>query len=354
MKIALVCSANLDYMPYTRQYIEHFESRGVKYDVINWDRLQIDQKSEYTYRDKKKDHRRNYFDYIRYSNFIKEIISRNKYDRIIVFSLQLGFFLRKLLLEKYNSRSILDIRDYNKIAKYYDFKRIIKNTHYTVISSRGFLEWLIRQDNVIINHNTNITCYDKDIPVNSHKEETTELSYIGAIRDSETQIKLISELTNRKDIILSYHGEGEEEETKRIIDYVRANNIKNILITGKYQVNEEKYLYDKADIVNIIIPVNDKNSKTLLPNRLYNAVFFGKPVVTLKGNYVASVIEQFGLGLVINSIEEAEKIVSYFHNYDYQAYLKNRNSFLDKVIEENNNFKRCLDQYLFGDVEVAT
>lgn len=67
-----------------------------------------------------------------------------------------GFLLHDILLSKYSNNYILDIRDYT-YEKYGFYLRIIhkliNNSSFTAISSRGFKKFLGESDKLVVNHN---------------------------------------------------------------------------------------------------------------------------------------------------------------------------------------------------------
>lgn len=348
MKIALICPSNLLYMPYVQNYRYLLDKYKVNYEVIYWDRFHTETKKKaLVYIDGKKGHSRNILDYLKYTKFIKRRLKSEKYDKVIVFGLQLAFFLQKTL-QKYTGNYLIDIRDYNRIAKYFSFKKIIEASRHTVISSKGFEEWLPESEKYIINHNTRNIKIEK---VNSFLDKSNKinLSYIGTLRDLKINIKLIESLKNNRNYTLYYHGDG--MINNEIKEYLSDNNIDNVRVTGLYKPVEEPELYINSHIINVLIPTTDINSKTLLPNRLYNAVFYGKPVLTVQGTYVADLIKKYQLGIVLNSLESIDNDVQeYFDGFDLDSYNKGRELFLKNVINDNKKFENVIKAFIHGEI----
>lgn len=72
---------------------------------------------------------------------LKQIIEKGKYDRIVILNTLPGILLSDILLEKFESRYILDIRDYT--YEKYGFYRnrvnqLIDHSFISTISSMGF------------------------------------------------------------------------------------------------------------------------------------------------------------------------------------------------------------------------
>ena len=145
------------YMPYVKNYEQILIEQNIDYDIINWDRFQIEEISENTYRDKKNGHQRGFFDYLKYKEFLITKLNSNHYDKIIVFGIQLSYFLKKVIKEKYKGKYIIDIRDHNKILNFFKLEELIDCSAITVLSSPGYTEWLPKSNKYEINHNTQIS-----------------------------------------------------------------------------------------------------------------------------------------------------------------------------------------------------
>lgn len=338
MKIALICPSNIFSMPYVISYEKFLKDKNINYVIINWDRLQIEEPNNaFKYRDKKKGHQRKFWDYVKYKKFVLNILKKEKFDKVIIFTLQLSYFFKDYLMKQYKEKYILDIRDYNKIFKFYKFKKLIDNSSFTVISSPGYKMWLPKSEKYVINHNTTFRKIDDLEPLKIEwNNKKISIYTIGIIRHWDVNINLVNQLKNNEEYKLIFHGEGTiNDDLKK---YVKDQKIKNVQVFGRYNKEEEKNIYKNATLINIML-YDDINSKGVLANRLYNSVVFGKPMLTLKGTYLADQVEQYNLGLVLDSFEEMEhKINNYLNYFNADNYEKGRVEFFQKVIEDNNYF----------------
>ena len=193
-----------------------------------------------------------------------------------------------------------------------------------------------------LNH-TQLNSIEKLSKINKNlkNKEVIIVNYIGSIRDYKINIDFISSLKNNCSIKMNYHGAG--VINKDIENYLLSNGVKNVVLTGRYMKEEEQNLYIQTDIVNILIPNNTINSKTLLPNRLYNATIYGKPVIAYHGTYLAEIVEKYHLGLVLKSFDNIEDTMKdYIRNLNIEIYDRYRRTFLENVLKENNLFKTRL------------
>jgi len=340
MKVALICPSNILYMPYVGNYEMILKENNINYDIINWDRFHIENiDNNLKYRDFKIGHQRNFFDYYKYKKFIINCLNMVHYDKVIVFGIQLTFFLKNILQKKFKYKYIIDIRDYNKIINFFNIKKVIDNSYFTVISSPGYKEWLPNSGKYIINHNTQISSINTLKEVKQFKKkDKINIAYIGAIRDLQININLINSLKNSDRINIYFHGEGKINND--IIKYINANNIKNVYLTGRYKKEEEENLYRKSDLINVLRYFNGINNKTALPNRLYNSVIYGKFMLAFEGTYLSELIKRYNLGIVIDSFDNLEgKVINFLYNINIEDYNNGRIAFVEKVLKENREFE---------------
>lgn len=347
MKIALICPSNMLYMPYISNYTRILDEINVDYNVIIWDRFGIEKVSEFTYRDSKIGHQRNFLDYYKYSRFALRILKENNYDKVIVFGIQLVFFLKRSLIREYTNKFVIDIRDYNVIIKYFNIKKAIDNSSFTVLSSPGYNEWLPKNNKYIINHNTQIESLDelKEVKI-SHSSIDNKISVgcIGALRDYKVNISFIESLKNSIVLQLNYHGEG--NINKNISKFLIEYNIENVDLTGRYNKEEEPELYNKNNIINVLRYNDGINNRTALPNRLYNAAIYGKPMLAFEGTQLAQIIKDYDLGLVLNTFDQtAIEIVEYLNYRNTEKFDAGRRKFLCSVIQDNIRFKEMIKRF---------
>jgi hypothetical protein len=349
MKIALVCPSNKLYMPYVSTYEKILRESNVDYTIIYWDRFKLEESdSIFKYQDKKIGHQRNYLDYYKYKNFVINHLINKNYDKIIVFTLQLSYFLKKYLIKNHAGNYVIDIRDYNKIFKYSNFQHLIANSAFTVISSPGYRIWLPESSKYVINHNTTIDNLDNLVPLSqtmNNKKNTINIATIGVLRHWDVTVDLVESLKNIKEFNLDFHGEGTINQ--KLKTHVIENNINNVNVYGRYQEDVLEQLYSKADLINTLLHSNNINCRTLLTNRLYNAALYGKPMLSLRGTYLADQIRKYKLGLVIDSFDGiSSKIKEYMSEFNKLDYESGRISFFKEVIGENIYFSAQLKTFI--------
>lgn len=113
-----------------------------------------------------------------------------------------------------------------------------------------------------------------------------------------------------------------------------------INVTGRYPSCAERDLYLNSDFINMFMSANSLNNKTCLSNRLYNASFYGVPLLAIQGSYMSDIISKFHLGLVFFDIHDLyltfdERI----KDFDWCLYESGRSDFFKMLAIENDKFK---------------
>lgn len=354
MKLALIQPSNLLHAPYLNYYRDILDKEEVEYDIINWNRLAIENEdTTYSYNrngDLKSNIFKKIFDYYLFSRYVRKLLHKNKYDKIIIFIPQFAIYLSNIFKKEYKDKYILDIRDYGKANMYYKkLDEIIRNSYLTVISSEGYKDWLPEEYSYIISHNTDIKEYKLDSESNKvdikSKEEIT-ISNIGSIRNYDENIKVINAFSNKKGYKLNYIGKGMcEEELK---EYCIKNNIFNVSFYGRYEKEDELSFYKKSDIINIITPKNNYGNNTAMANRLYNAIITGCPVIVRRGTYMSKIVEKYNLGILIDlDRDDIVKMVNnYMQGFDYYTFIKGCNDFFEKVEQDQKIFEEKVKEFI--------
>ena len=128
----------------------------------------------------------------------------------------------------------------------------------------------------------------------------------------------------------------------------RAKSLSNIRVLGEYC---EEELGDKLIDVHFLWAcdfTDGLNSKLLLPNRLYQGVFYRKPLIAAAGTAAGYVVEHYDIGIVLEdfSAVNLSHCLSAVTQEQYDQWVNNCARLSDRVLrgDEWRNFLRVLDQ----------
>ncbi len=360
--IGIICFWDRAATPYLAKYEQLLHEQNAPFDVIMWSRKSSD--NEISVKDNiitinqecsgsKVQKMRAFF---KWRRTIIKLLSEKKYDALIVLSTVPAVLLYFQLVGKYTERFIFDIRDYT-LEKNMFFKNVVmnlvKNSAFTAISSKGYMRWLDDSEKININHN--ITIEDETVEFPSYKNKKTySFAFVGNVRlDTQTKALLL-QLNNNPNFYQYFYGRivpgCEIEQLKE--DY----NIKNLFLPGAFTVHDKKNIFKDVDIINCVYANAEKEEdislgdSTPLPNRLYDAITFYRPIVCSKGTYLSELVEQYHLGCSINGFDRCagEQILRYLQEFDLDSFIMGCNLLRKVVLDEERRFKSKCSEIIRG------
>ncbi len=351
MKVAIVIPSVHWNCPYADIYARIFEDHGVNYDIISFNRKLDKEDTKY------------HFDYglsnnsgslkklianLKYCSFVKKVLKEEKYDRLVVFSSQLGIGLLHTLLSKYKGKYIFDYRDLSVEQRIkYPFKKLLEGSYMNVISSPGFKRVLPQGYEYIICHNFNISIAEKAIHRNNTegwRNGKKHILTIGGIRDYSANVQVINAIRNNDTYSLSFVGRGESSED--LSNYCKKNGITNVSFMGFYKKEEEAGYIKDADFINIFYP-RRLTHDTAVSNRFYNSLIHKKPMITTANTTQGDFTENYGLGVALEDCNDLiNRLESFQKGNDFSSYSNRCNVLLLQFIDEQHLFEKKVLEFV--------
>lgn len=349
MKIALLIQNNLWFCPYVKIYTDLLDLWGISYDKIYWNRDNSDQPEGIPYNGPKVQSKyAKLIGYFLYSRFIRKIVTKNKYDKIIVFSPQIGIFISKYLSKYYRNKYILDYRDLsieqNPILQK-PFQKLLENSYANVISSPGFKKYLPKST-YVISHNFDVGEVKRALVKKVHRYSINpiEILTIGGIRDFESNCQIIEALSNKGGYLLKFVGRGPAKES--LEKFSKGLGTNNIIFEGFYKKENEANYIEGCSYMNIFYP-ELKTHSSALSNRFYNSLIYKKPMIVTKGQIQGEHAEKYNVGIAIsNGKELIEKIREWEKKINFEEYESNCNTLLKQFITDYEIFKDTLKSFV--------
>lgn len=359
MRFLIVAFHPRSMTPYAKQYEDAIIKACHDYDILFWDRFSnapLEKKSnEFIF------HRictlggnrlKKLYPFYLFRKTLRKIITNGKYNKIVILNTMPGFLLHDILLKYYQGRYVLDIRDYT-YEKYNFYLRtvhqLIDNSFFTAISSRGFKRFLGDKDKLVINHNISNFDNIEEIPSLTKDKKVINIGFVGAIRYFDENVTLIKSLQNSS-YLLAYYGR--EAADCHLKDFCKNMNITNAKFFGEFKNEEKPFLYKNIDMINSFYGNMKMEVQSLLPNRLYDALIFKKPIIATEGTYLAEVVRKYAIGFSLpgsqdyNQIEYRRKIEEYINNFDPDTFTNNAEKLLEVVIKEQKMFHKRIDEFV--------
>lgn len=350
--ISLIFFGDLKYCPYIQRYIERLELKKSEYEVLFWNRggFKLELPANYHWYDSASDESlgkvKKMIDFMGFRKWVKKLIVESKSDSIILLSTLTGIFLSDIL-KRYKKKYVFDIRDYS-YEKFGFFrkieKKIIKNSFFTAISSKGFKNFLPEHDYVIA-HNFN----RKEIKDEyEFKKQNIPLKVVwnGTVRFFDFQKHYLDALKNDDRFEFIYHGAGTDLEQYK--SYCKQNNIKNAVFTGPYNNADKAKLLDGAAILNNCYGGKDGDElRFAVSNRYYDGLIYRIPQIVEPGGYKAVITEENDAGIALNADGDfGDRLYNYYISIDESAFNNSCRRALDEIIKEDDIYISEIDRFI--------
>lgn len=250
------------------------------------------------------------------------IFKKNKNINVLYYSFAFDI---SLICRFYKKKYVYEISDL--VYEYFTYKFIrvffakidkslIAKSFLCVMTSKGFYDYLYPQkklENVIIQPNRVDSCFlnleRTLVPINS---ENLTFSYVGAFRYPNTVFrfaKVIGKMYPQHKFLFF----GDSHLTDQVKEI--ANNYKNVEYHGQFKNPEDlPYIYSQINIVVACYDIKAINERIAEPNKLYESLFFNKPIVVSKNTFLEKqVLEKYKCGFAIDASKD-ENITAFIDN----------------------------------------
>ncbi|GGW40857.1 hypothetical protein [Arenibacter certesii] len=357
MKIALLFPNNVFTSPYLKYYKNILEKENIEYDLYTWDRNGVDEEGCIPFKNKVNVSLPllRTLDFIKFRAFLTGHLKKNNYDKVIVFSGQLGILMGDYLFKYYPKKYILDIRDFSPVMNYFKnrFAKLVEQSFFVCISSNGFKQWLPPKGNYVLGHNIDIHLVEESLNNFPNREKTFEkktlkVDTIGQIKDFNSDAKFIDQLKNDKRFEMEFIGFG--HALPNLKEKINSEQVENIKFHGPYEKKEEPHLLKNTDLINILISRFDSNKgSTLLSNRLYLSALYNIPCIVNGDTEQSKIIKKYNLGIVVDRYEELpQKLITYRDNFCHHSFKNGCRAFLNDVKKDYSFFEKNVTNFLIA------
>ena len=353
--VGIICPANRKYAPYVENYINVLEKIGAEYKILTWNKAGIEENVDFSlnFKVRDSDSKKMLIGYVKFIFECKKYLRKNRIDKLIILTAAPAFFMGLRFLNKYRQKYILDIRDDSPFIRKFSrkFKKICSLAKEVIVSSNNFSEWTGRD--TVLCHNVNLH-YVYDHLHEAAKKDfqmPIRLVFAGMMIEKDVNLLVVEKLANDQNFILSYIGKPNRNK-QEIEKFAEDHAVNNITFQGTYQKEEIVGIYkENADIINILRAKTTVN-RNALPNKMYDAVLSGVPLIVFDHNEaIAKYVQEYSLGIVVseNDINSLSKcIIEKLNSFDYDLYKEGRQAFLNQVILDMNIYDNTIREFVLA------
>jgi len=251
---------------------------------------------------------------------------------------KLGFFGKSL--EKILINVVKEVPDYYVITSpgfyhgYYEKYGFDKN--------KFFVFENVPQKNIFKTYEIN--------PEKIMNKEKLVIGYIGAVAYYSSLKALFEACNNIENVEIVIAGKGPDSEKVEN----EAKKYKNVKVLGRYNYEQDiSRLYSMVDVVYSLYNVDNYNVKLLLPNKLYEAIVCGKPIIVAKDTYLEEYVKELGVGFSApyKDVDALKALIEDIYNNREKLSdisrkcMEIRNNYFYETVEEE--FLKWLEQIYF-------
>lgn len=298
---------------------------------------------------------------IKFQQFIYKWLKvhRREYDVVHAYDLDTGFTAQRAA-KAFHKIFIYDIPDYYCDSHFYTglLRKAVILVENSVINS-AFATIICTEDRIkqisgsnpkrlyVIHNTPNVSV----VYMEPSKENIVKLAYIGIFGNGRFLREICEFVSNHKN--LEFHIGGYGANMEEFFSSMSEKN-KNIIYYGKVPYQRTLEIERGADILPIIYNPSLNENVYAAPNKFYEALALGKPMIMAKRTGMSSVLEKYDLGETIEynseSFEKAiERLIA--RKGEWAEIEKREQALYESTYSWNEMEKRI--HRLYDEVELA-
>lgn len=334
--------------PRVQKYCDYLVNENIDYRIFCWDRdMKYSDDELHTYFHEKAGYGtglKNIFGIIKFNKFLFWQLYKHQKSYDVIHACDFDTILPALFFKVFYRKSIIyDIFDWfvdsrhfsNKFVKHtilFIEKLALRLSDAVIICDeerKSQLNYCPKKLWILPNiPSFNFSLYDTTTTKENSAEKTITLSYVGTMPADRGIDKLLECVKNNPILQLNIAGFGIMD--KLVLKY--SNEYSNIRFFGTVPYEKGMRIMANSDIIVAIYEKSVLNNVYAAPNKYYEGLYLGKPILTTKGTLVGKHTEQYNTGFVIG--ETLEEMESFFK----QNKLKYR------IMEYGQNAKKVWNE----------
>lgn len=278
---------------------------------------------------------KNIFSLLKYQYYLFTCLRKNhqKYDVIHSFDLDTGF-VSYLISKIYKKKFVYHIADFfadsrpGIPSKLYNVVRylelyVVNHSDLTIVCTEKRLEQIFGSNpkKVITVHNSPVIQDNEfnNIYPTRLDNEYLKIGYVGGLSNARFILELLEIASNNSNVQVDIAGYGNVQES--VIKY--ADKYPNINYFGTLNYSKSLELYSKVDLIFAMYDPSVKNNQLSAPNKFYESLLLGKPIVVSNGTGVDELVNKENVGYTIDYTTEAlSELIEYLFNNKKDLIIK--------------------------------
>jgi len=248
--------------------------------------------------------------YLSFQFNMRKWLRRHDFDIVHACDFDTAFFSHGLVKRK-KEKFVFDIFDFlfgepkgivQKIVKKAQL-RIINRADATLICTEERKKQIFGSTprKLTVIHNTPASAQIKQCVAKTKNTDRIKIVYVGILQDYRLLKEIADAVSGNENIELHVGGFGKYEDFFKEMD----SNHDNIYFYGRLTYDETLSLERECDIMLAIYDPSIENHRFAAPNKFYESLMLGKPVVMVKNTGMSQVVESNNIGVLIDYSKES-------------------------------------------------
>ncbi len=346
MLIGIIVGNNLRITPYAFYYTTILDELGIEYELVMPDR-----NKHLKYNDSHvvqvipwEDESNVVSNYLRYARALKKL-TLSRYDFLIIPDTTVSVFSSYWLKKYFDKRYIIDIRDYTheKNPVYFQLEKIaLSHALARVVSSPKYTSFLPKGEYLIC-HNIN-TPQEKSRYKFKKASKEIVIGYVGALSYIEQCKAIMRLVATDARFKLVFYGTGIADAG--ISDYMEKLGCSRISKYGSYVASDKGKIIEQIDILFNAYGSGYPLVDTALSNKLYDAMYYHKPLITSPNTYMAECAGMLSFPMELKEINELDKLWDWYNELNPNQVDDFADNVYSSLVIEHNNTKKEIQHLL--------
>lgn len=247
--------------------------------------------------------------YLSFQFHMRKWLKKNSFNVVHACDFDTAFFSKSIVKRK-KEKFVFDIFDFlfgepkgllQKVIKKAQL-RIIDHADTTIICTEERKEQIRGSSprKLAVIHNTPASAQIRQCERKTEQTDKIKIAYVGILQDYRLLKEVAVAISETKNIEFHVGGFGKYEDYFAEI----ANQFNNIHFYGRLTYEQTLSLENECDIMLAIYDPAIENHRYAAPNKFYESLMLGKPVVMVKGTGMSQVVENNGIGVLIDYSKE--------------------------------------------------
>ncbi len=345
MNVGIISASNIRFSPFIYVYTSIFEKMGIEYELIIANRRGVEDPYDGTVHilpwasDKPAA-----VAYALYAQKVIKLIKKRKYDALVVLTTNNAVYLSLWLEKHYAGRYIVDIRDYtheyNKLYFWLE-KKALLNSALNIVSSDRYKTFLPEGEYYVC-HNLPIENVQYPVKEGQTGKEQLVIGYLGVGAYLDNCVKLMDLVEQDERFRMEIHGL--EAIQGKIAQITNGKKYEKVTFCGPFTSDKKREIINGIDMLFNLYGNGTPLLKTALSNKLYDALYHRKPILTSPNTYMDEIAGKLAFAVDFDRMTSLDELYEWYNGLDWKEIDEFSGTLIDQILMEHKETMQKIEE----------